>query len=147
MRIKSPAFEDGKPIPSVYSCQGKNINPPLEFHDVPDDTQSLALIMEDPDSPNGTFTHWMIWNIPPQITKFEEGTLPQECEEGQNSAGQKGYMGPCPGVGNHRYFFKLYAINKRLSVYPGITKEGLKEEINISLIEKSETMGTYQKHI
>lgn len=146
MRIKSPAFEYGKEIPSLYTCQGKNIIPPLEFFDVPQDAKSLALIVDDPDATIGNFTHWMVWNISPTILRIEEGIAPLESEQGLNSSGQKGFMSPCPMTGNHRYFFKLYAINKRLSVYPEVTRKELESEINNSLIEKAETMGTYQRH-
>lgn len=145
MRLKSPAFEDGTPIPSTFTCNGENHNPPLEFFDIAPEAQSLVLIMDDPDAPMGTFTHWMIWNIPPQTSKFDEGLIPDGCEEGINSAGGRGYMGPCPPSGTHRYFFKLYAINKRLTVSFNITKEELENEIRSALIGKAELMGTYQK--
>lgn len=145
MRINCPAFEEDKPIPSTFTCQGENHNPPLEFFDIPSDAQSLVLIMDDPDATMGTFTHWLIWNIPPHTLKFDEGLVPDDCEEGLNSSGQRGYMGPCPKSGNHRYFFKLYALNKRLSVSQDITKEQLEDEINSSLMDKAELMGTYQK--
>lgn len=145
MRIKSPAFEEGKEIPQVYTCQGKNINPPLEFYDIPESAKSLVLIMDDPDAPNGTFLHWLAWNISPNISKFDEGIVPKEIEQGLNGAGKKGYLGPCPPSGTHRYFFKLYAINKKLSVYPGVTKKELEHEINNSLIEKAQLIGMYQK--
>lgn len=145
MRIKSPAFEDGNQIPSIFTCTGENHNPPLEFFEVYPETQSLALIMDDPDATSGTFTHWMIWNISPQTIKIEEGQFPEGSEEGLNSSGQKGYMGPCPKVGNHRYFFKLFALNKKLSLSFDVSKQELEDEINNSLLEKAELMGTYQK--
>ena len=145
MRIKSPAFEENQPIPVTFTCNGENHNPPLEFTDVPSETQSLALIMDDPDAASGIFTHWLIWNIPPEAIKIEEGIVPEGSEEGLNSAGQKGYMGPCPPSGTHRYFFKLYALNKRFSVSSNITKKELEDEISNSLVDKAEFIGTYGK--
>ena len=145
MRIKSPAFEENQPIPVTFTCNGENHNPPLEFTDVPSETQSLALIMDDPDATSGIFTHWLIWNIPPEAIKIEEGIVPEGSEEGLNSAGQKGYMGPCPPSGTHRYFFKLYALNKRFSVSSNITKKELEDEISNSLVDKAEFIGTYGK--
>lgn len=151
MRIKSPAFEEGNPIPSIFTCQGDNHNPPLEFFDIPPSVQGLALIVDDPDAatdpkgPGKTFTHWVLWNIPPQTLKIEENTSPEGSEQGQNSGGNVGYTGPCPPTGTHRYFFKLYALNKRLSVSSNITKEELENEISSALVDKAELMGTYEK--
>lgn len=145
MRIKSPAFEENQPIPVVFACDGENHNPPLEFFDVPTNAQSLALIIDDPDAPSGTFTHWMVWNIPPQTSNIEEHNTPQEAEEGLNSAGHKGYMGPCPPSGTHRYFFKLYALNKKLAISPNISRQELEREIDQALIQRAEFMGTYSK--
>ncbi len=145
MRIKSPAFEENQPIPPIFACDGQNHNPPLELIDVPTNAQSLTLIMDDPDAPTGTFTHWMIWNIPPLTSNIEEKNVPLEAEEGLNSAGHKGYMGPCPPSGTHRYFFKLYALNKKLAISPNISKQELEREIDQALIEKAQFMGLYSK--
>jgi len=145
MRIKSPAFEENQPIPPMYACDGENYNPPLEFIDVPTNAQSLALIMDDPDAPTGTFTHWLVWNIPPLTAKIEENSVPERSEQGLNSGGNPGYMGPCPPSGAHRYYFKLYALNKKLSLTPNISKMELEREINQSLIEKTEFAGVYSK--
>lgn len=145
MRIKSSAFEESKEIPSVYSCDGDNINPPLEFSDIPENTKSLALIVDDPDAPDGTFTHWLMWNISPDTKNISEGDWPDGAEQGLNDRGELGYMGPCPPSGTHRYHFKLYALNDKLNVDASVTKEELEEEIDKHLIQKSELVGIFSR--
>ena len=103
LKISSPAFENNKPIPKKYTCDGADVSIPLEWLDIPQETQSLAVIMDDPDAPMGTFVHWVVWNIPID-GKIEENSVPGT--EGQNSARGNSYMGPCPPSGTHRYFFK-----------------------------------------
>ncbi len=152
MQIKSLAFENNSLIPSLYTCEGKNINPPLQFLDIPDGTQSLALIVDDPDAatdpqgPGKTFDHWFIWNIPPTVNEIPEGTVPPEAIQGLNGAGSEGYIGACPPNGTHRYFFKLFALNKKLDVSPNISKQQLENEIKNNMIDKAELIGLYQKH-
>lgn len=145
MKITSPAFLENQQIPSTYSCDGDNINPPLETSNVPKNTKSLTIIMDDPDAPSGTFTHWLIWNISPETKEISEGDWPDGAEQGLNDGGELGYMGPCPPKGTHHYHFKLYALNKKLDVSPNITKEELEKEIESALIEKSELVGTYSR--
>lgn len=145
MKITSPAFLENQQIPSTYSCDGDNINPPLETSDVPENAKSLALIMDDPDAPAGTFTHWLIWNISPETKEISEGDWPDGAEQGLNDGGELGYMGPCPPKGTHHYHFKLYALNKKLDVSSDIKKEELEKEIESALIEKSELVGTYSR--
>jgi len=110
MKIISSVFEDGNFLPAKYTCDGQNINPPLEFVDVPADTKSLALLIDDPDAPGGDWIHWLVWNINPQINKIEEGVLPVGSVEGQTSFGENKYGGPCPPSGVHNYVFKVYAL-------------------------------------
>jgi Raf kinase inhibitor-like YbhB/YbcL family protein len=110
MKISSPAFENNDMIPSEYTCHGSDTSPPLIISGVPKEAKSLATIMDDPDAPMGIFTHWVVWNIPPQKTQFARGekiSFPQ----GKTSFGGKSYGGPCPPRGTHRYFFKLYALD------------------------------------
>lgn len=145
MKIKSPAFLENQLIPPIYACDGDNINPPLEIYDTPPNAQSLALIMDDPDAPGGTFTHWLIWNIPPQTKGLLENEISEGVEEGTNDGGQIGYMGPCPPEGTHRYFFKLYALDKRLSITPNIKRLEFEKEIGSSVIAKCEYVGIYTK--
>ena len=143
MKIKSSSFDEGKMIPSIYTCEGDNINPPLEFSDVPPNAKSLALIMTDLDTPGGTFTHWLMWNIPPETGKIEENDWLEGAEQGLNDGGELGYMGPCPPTGVHHYHFKLYALNKKLDLSGDVKKASLEREIESGLIEKAELIGIY----
>lgn len=145
MKLKSSAFSDGQPIPLIYSCDGDNINPPLEISDVPENARTLALVMEDPDAPHGTFTHWLMWNISPDTAEIMEGDWPEGAEQGINDGGELGYMGPCPPTGVHHYHFKLYALSKDLEVSASISKEELEKEIEDAFIAKSELVGTYSR--
>jgi Raf kinase inhibitor-like YbhB/YbcL family protein len=144
MKITSPAFEDSQMIPSLYTCDEDNINPPLEISDVPEDAKSLALIMDDPDAPKETFTHWLMWNIPPDTKRIEENDWMDGAEQGMNDGGEIGYMGPCPPSGVHHYHFKLYALNSMLDLRGEIKKEDLEREINDALIEKAQLIGLYK---
>lgn len=143
MKLKSPAFEDSQMIPSIYTCDGDNINPPLEISGIPPSAKSLALIMDDPDAPRGTFTHWLMWNIPPDTSKISENDWVEDSEQGLNDAGELGYMGPCPPTGAHRYHFKLYALSKKLELSGQVSAETLEKEINDNLIERAELIGVY----
>lgn len=145
MKLKSPAFEEGQLIPPIYTCDGDNINPPLEITDVPANAQSLALIVDDPDAPNGTFTHWLLWNMSPLTREISENISPGVASQGMNGAGQQGYLGACPPSGVHRYHFKLYALNKNLDVTLNISREELEEEIEGSVIERAELVGIYSR--
>ena len=127
MNIISPAFSEGEEIPKIYTCDGNNINPPLEFSEVPENAKSLVLIMDDPDvprnlKPDGIFDHWVVFNIPPEITKIDENSKPLGIV-GKNSAGQSEYTGPCPPDRKHRYFFKLYALDSLLELDERATKK------------------------
>lgn len=145
MKLKSPAFLDNQQIPSQYSCDGDNVNPPLEINDIPENAKSLVLIMDDPDAPGKTFTHWLMWNIPPQTKEILESDWPEGAEQGINDRGQLGYQGPCPPSGVHHYHFKLYALSSKLNVDPGIKKETLEREIDGLTIQKTELIGIYSR--
>jgi len=151
MTIKSYAFEENQMIPFTYTCDGENKNPPLQFLDVPEGTQSLALIVDDPDAatdPNGpgkVFDHWMVWNIPPQTTEIGENINPQGANQGLNGRGAVGYTGPCPPTGTHRYFFKLYALSRKLDLSQDVSKQELLAEIDNCLVEKAQLVGLYKK--
>lgn len=144
MKIESSAFQHNQLIPSKYACDGENINPPLTFSDVPADAKSLALIMDDPDAPVGTWVHWTIWNIPPGAEGIEENSKPKGIE-GTTSFGKPGYGGPCPPSGTHRYFFKLYALDTTLSLDQKAKKEDLEKAMEGHTLAKSELIGLYSK--
>jgi len=116
--VTSPAFADNTPIPVEYSCHGRNVPPPLRWQNVPAGTESLALVVDDPDAPAGLYVHWLVTGILPAATEIGEGPLPAGASVGLNSAGKAAYFGPCPpaGSGVHHYRFQLYALSKRLSV-------------------------------
>jgi Raf kinase inhibitor-like YbhB/YbcL family protein len=144
MRITSPAFEENQMIPAIYTCDSDNVNPPLIISEIPEGAQSLAIIMDDPDAPGGTFTHWLMWNIPPQTKMIEENDWPQGAEQGINDGRDLGYMGPCPPVGVHHYHFRIYALKKRLDLKGEIKRKELEREIENNLIEKAELVGIYK---
>jgi len=132
-------------IPKKYTCDGENINPPLEFLDVSKNAQSLVLIMDDPDAPSGTFTHWTVWNIDPKLGGIEEKNLPQDVVEGENDFGKVGYSGPCPPSAIHRYFFKLFALDTKLSLPESSKKSNLENALNGHIIDKTELVGLYSR--
>jgi Raf kinase inhibitor-like YbhB/YbcL family protein len=142
LKIDSPAFKNEEPIPSQYTCEGANINPPLTIGDIPDETKSLALIMEDPDAPNGTFDHWLVWNIP-VTNRIEEKSDPGI--PGTNDFGKTGYGGPCPPTGTHRYFFRVYALDVELDLEAGADKKQLLEAIDDHVLAMGELMAKYEK--
>ena len=140
MKILSSAFENNNEIPGKYTCDGDDISPPLDFQDIPNDTVSLVIIMDDIDANN--FVHWLIWNIPSNISGFKENgdlTYPQ----GRNNFGYIGYGGPCPPSGIHHYRFTLYAIDIMLNLQDDATKQELEEAMSGHILEKAELIGLY----
>jgi hypothetical protein len=144
MKLTSSAFVDGGNIPSKYTCDGVNISPPLEISDVPEGTQTLALVMDDPDAPMGTFDHWLVWNIPKETREILEGTEPQGVQ-GRTDFGKLGYGGPCPPFGTHAYKFKLYALNKKLDLREGSSKRELENAMKGHIIEEVVLTGKYRR--
>lgn len=142
MRISSSAFEHNTSIPAKYTCQGEDISPPLKIKDIPDKTESLVLIMDDPDAPNGTWDHWVVFNIHP-VNEIKEGESPGY--EGKNSWGKNMYGGPCPPSGTHRYFFKVYALDCKLTLDPSATKKDVESHMEGHVLESAELIGLYQK--
>ncbi len=142
MNIKS-VFENNEEIPKKYSCDGEDINPELDFEYIPEDAKSLALIVDDPDAPGGTFTHWILININPNINKIEENSKPEEAIEVKNSFNKKEYGGPCPPSGTHNYKFKLYALDTKLS---GVSdKQEVVEAMENHIIEQAELTGKFTR--
>ena len=144
MKLTSTDFEHEGMIPSEITCDGRDISPELSINDVPEGAKSLALIMDDPDAPGGTFVHWVVWNIPPETGSIERGTEP-EGVQGRTGFGGRGYGGPCPPSGTHRYFFKLYALDDELDLREGASKRELEEEMEAHIIAKAELMGKYSR--
>lgn len=151
MDIRSPAFFIGSTIPFKYTCDGENISPPLLWEAPPQGTKSFALIVDDPDAPDGTFTHWVVYNLPADTRELPEGvtkepTLPDGGIQGKNSFGELGFGGPCPPKnGAHRYFFKIFALDQPLDLPPGASKEQVIAAIEGHVLDKAELMGRYAR--
>ncbi len=151
MEISSSAFEDGGKIPSIYTCDGKNINPPLEIKGVPTEARSLVLIMDDPDVPafvrkDQMWVHWIIYDIPPETRVLKENSMPPGIQ-GTGTGGNQQYEGPCPPDREHRYFFKLYALKSLLKLKPGATKGQVEEAMKGHILKKAELMGRYVRPV
>ena len=147
MKITSLVFKNNSTIPEKYTCEGSNISPPLVFSEVPETAQSLALIMDDPDAPAGLWVHWIIWNIDPQTSGIKEDSTPTKSIVGQNTRGINQYGGPCPPDREHRYFFKLYALDTKLSLTPQSDKNNLEQAMTGHVIEQAELIGLYNKKV
>jgi len=145
MTISTPAFKNGENIPAKYTCDGDNINPLLEISGVPAGAKSLVLIMDDPDSPSGTWLHWLVWNIDPATTEIPENSVPAGAVQGATSFGDIGYGGPCPHSGEHRYFFRLYALDFGLDLPAGTERPDLERAIAGHILAQAELMGTYRR--
>lgn len=142
MELASSAFENNGMIPARYTCDGQDVSPPLKISGVPEDTVALALVMDDPDAPMGTFDHWVVWNIPPDVTEIAEGKEP-EGTQGRTDFGRLGYGGPCPPGGVHRYRFKLYALDRQLDLQEGADKSDLEAAMKGQTLETAELVGRY----
>ena len=145
MTITSSAFKHKSKIPSKYTCDGENINPPLQIADVPSAAKSLVLISDDPDAPMGTWVHWTAWNISPESKEIAENSAPIGAVEVMTSFGDKGYGGPCPPSGTHRYFFKLYALDKALDLPPSAKASDIEKAMTGHILDKTELIGLYQR--
>ncbi|MDJ0702370.1 MAG: YbhB/YbcL family Raf kinase inhibitor-like protein [Leptolyngbyaceae cyanobacterium MO_188.B28] len=149
MELTSSAFQPGGDIPVKYTCDGKNINPPLTISNVPAAAKSLVLIMDDPDVPkrlraDGMWDHWIVFNIPPTLQVIQEGQAPKgTC--GIGTSHNLSYYGPCPPDREHRYFFKLYALDTGLELATGATKQQVEASMSSHVLAKAELMGRYQR--
>jgi Raf kinase inhibitor-like YbhB/YbcL family protein len=143
--LRSPAFQDGSSIPRKFTCQGENVSPELNWSEAPTNTQSFALIMDDPDAPGGTFTHWVLFDIPATTKQLAEGQPPIGVS-GSNGLSQTGYMGPCPPSGIHRYYFRLYALDvPSLNLKAGASRSEVEAAMKNHVSGVAETMGRYEK--
>jgi phospholipid-binding protein, PBP family len=147
MQLTSDAFENGGALPVDYTCRGRGVNPPLTISDVPEGTKSLALIMHDPDAVGGRdFLHWTVWNIPPDTTRIEEGSLPVDAIQGTNDYPNQTYGPACPpaGTGLHRYIFDLYALDTVLDLPAGASRQELEAAIRGHTLATAQLIGTVQ---
>jgi Raf kinase inhibitor-like YbhB/YbcL family protein len=142
MKLSSPEFEHNQAIPAKFTCQGKDVSPALVIEDIPKEAKALSLIVDDPDAPMGTWVHWVLYDIP-LTDRIEENSIPGK--QGLNDFGRKNYGGPCPPSGEHRYFFKIYALDKKLDLPEGVSKQDLEEEMSGHILDQAELIGLYEK--
>jgi Raf kinase inhibitor-like YbhB/YbcL family protein len=153
IELSSPAFREGEAIPIQYTCDGANISPPLRWGGIPKNSQSLAIICEDPDAPSGVFVHWVIFNLPPIVADLPEAAPTTEslvesgAIQGRNDFENIGYDGPCPPPGSkpHRYFFRLYALDTKLRLQAGATKQEFERAAEGRIIAEGRLMGSYKR--
>jgi len=143
LKVKSSVFRHNELIPRKYTCDGEDVNPPLTIEDIPEGTQSLALIIDDPDAPMGTWDHWVVWNIPPSSREIRENSVPGV--EGINDFRKHSYGGPCPPGGTHRYFFKVYALDATLTLGANSRKKDLEKAMQGHILAKGELIGRYSR--
>lgn len=144
MKIRSKAFQHNERIPKKYTGEGEDVSPPLIFEDIPEGAASIALIVDDPDAPMGTFDHWITWNLPPDRTELEEDA--EVSIEGKNHFEELSYRGPLPPPGPvHRYFFKAFALDSSINLSEGATKEQLLDAMEGHILDQAELIGTYSR--
>jgi len=143
MKITSQAFTDGGKIPDKYTMYGDNVIPPLHLEDVPEKARSLALVVEDPDAPKGTFNHWILFNMDPRTRDIKENCVPVMATQGRNDFGEVEYDGPKPPSGEHRYFFKAYALDAMLPLTRGTKRQDLEREMKEHVLDSASLMGKY----
>ena len=145
MNLTSPDFSEGGNIPERFTCDGKDISPTLKIDGIPKEAKSLVLIVDDPDAPGGNFTHWLIWNIVPDLTEIVANKLPAHALQGVNDFGKSKYSGPCPPAGIHRYYFRLYALDTTLTLPQGSKRKVVDSAIKGHTIAEATLMGRYAR--
>lgn len=148
IQVTSSAFHEGGSIPTKYTCDGQNISPPLSWSVIPDGTKSIALIVDDPDAPRGDWVHWVVYDLPTSLRELPEHVPNEKIlgnggRQGTNDFGKIGYGGPCPPSGTHRYFFKVYALDKELGLAPGASKAQLLMAMEGHVLSQGRTLGNY----
>ncbi len=151
IKIESHSFKNGETIPPKYTCEGENISPHLTWKCKAEGIKTYMVIVEDPDAPNGNFTHWIVYNIPSRINILMENStptknVPDEVLMGTNDLGRIGYSGPCPPSGVHRYYFRIYGLDTAVHHDSGATKKEVLNKMEGHIIARGELMGKYQKH-
>ncbi|OGV91747.1 hypothetical protein A2783_05550 [Microgenomates group bacterium RIFCSPHIGHO2_01_FULL_45_11] len=145
VKLTSSAFTDNQPIPALYTCDGNNVNPPFTINNIPANTQSLALIVDDPDAPADDWVHWLVWNIPPTTTEIAQNSIPAGSIQGTTDFGDTKYGGPCPPSGSHRYQFKLFALDTSLNLPATITKKEFLQAIEGHILDQTLLVSTYTR--
>ena len=145
MKISSTSFGHNGQIPKKYTCDGSDINPPLKFEEIPANAKSLALIVDDPDAPMGTWVHWVVWNIDTKTSEIKENSVPKGSMQGMNDFRKHAYGGPCPPSGTHRYFFKLYALDMALNIGASAGKTALESSMKGHILAEAKLIGLYER--
>lgn len=150
IKITSSAFENEGMIPAKYTCDGADISPPLQWEEIPEGAESIALICDDPDAPMGTFVHWVVFNLPADTEQLDENvpsekTLPNGARQGTSDFGKIGYGGPCPPSGTHRYFFKMYALDAQVDLEAGASKSDLLKAMEGHIVAQGQLIGKYKR--
>jgi hypothetical protein len=150
LTLTSSAFTEGQPIPAAYTCDGRDVSPPLAWDEPPAGTRSFVLLSEDPDAPRGPWVHWVLYNVPPSARRLAAGQpgdakLPGGGLQGMSDFGRTGYGGPCPPSGTHRYYFRLYALDTMLDTPPGATKAQVEAAMGGHVLAEGQLMGTYRR--
>jgi len=145
MKISSPAFQEGGTIPEKFSRNGQNVSPELRIAGAPAEAKSLALVVDDPDAPIGLFTHWLVWNIDPKTTEIAEGSVPRGGVQGTNDFPGRRYDGPQPPSGTHRYYFKIFALDRMLDLQAGAKRREVDAAMKGHVIAQGQLMGRYAK--
>ncbi len=146
MQLTSSAFENNQSIPTKYTCDADDINPPLLISDAPKDAQSLVLIVDDPDAPAGDWVHWTLWNINPTTTEIPKNSTPDGATEGMTDFGRTGWGGPCPHSGTHHYQFKLYALDTMLNLQTSAKKKEVELAMDGHILEQTQLIGLYERN-
>ena len=141
--VTSSAFAHDEEIPVVYSCAGQNISPPLAWSGVPDDAREVAVVVDDPDAPRGTFTHWILYGMPPSTSSLEENTVPANAKQTKNSAGRAAYAGPCPPSGTHHYRFTVFALDEPLDLSDGADTDEALDAISEHAVAQGQLVGLF----
>ncbi len=145
LKISSHAFENGGEIPKEYTCDGANMSPPLRIKNVPPNTKSLALILDDIDAPRGTYVHWILWNIHPNVIEIKENSVPEGAVQGMNDFKKRFYGGPCPPRRAHKYVLKIFALDTLLGLSPNSTKKDLEKAMEGHIISRTQLTGMYKR--
>jgi Raf kinase inhibitor-like YbhB/YbcL family protein len=143
--LTTPAFKDGGQIPSKYGCDGENVSPPLEVGNVPATAKSLVLVFDDIDAPGGSYVHWVVWNIDPATKEIREGTAPEGAVQGTNGFKKAAYGGPCPPTRPHKYVFRVYALDSRLTLEPGAGKAEVEKAMEGRILARGQLTGQYKR--
>lgn len=145
MKLTSPVFKEGERVPTKYTCEGPNVNPPLTFEDVPQEAKSLVLMVEDPDAEAKPWVHWLVFNIAPHVTGFDENSYPEESTPGLCNGGTFGYEGPCPPTNEHTYDFKLYALDTMLDIPNESDRKVVLKKMEGHVLAEATLVGKYKK--